>query len=124
MQFIYPADLALRRMAMNKWLERLLADRRREYRPPRVLQRSEKRYESLETPIGPALSCRTYLRPALRLLRWRTPRQMRHWIAHDQRRNRLIVVQAATRQRDLDETMTTLTHGLHWADRDGEYGNP
>ncbi len=118
-QFIYPADLALRRMAMNKWLERILADRHREYRLLRVLQRSEKRYESLETPIGPALSCRTYLRPVLRLLRWRTPRQMRHWIVHDQQRNRLIVVQAATRQRDLDETMTTLTHGLHWADRDG-----
>ena len=114
-RFVYPAGLAMKRGSLQYWMDQLLTEQQREYRLPRARRRSKHRFEPLETLHGDGVSCETGLRPVLRAIRWRTPIPRQNWIIHDRSHNRLIVLQAATRRRDLAAAMTTLVEGLHWA---------
>ena len=109
---IYPADLALKRRPLAAWLDSVLATRRREYRR----RRRAGPYEALVTDAGAGLTADTRLRPSLRPFRQRTPRRQRHWLVHDERHNRLMLLEAADRADRLEQVLVSLVEGTYWAE--------
>ena len=112
---IYPARLALQRQPLNRWMDQLVRPKHSPYALPRSLRRRGQKYPSLSTPHGEGLVCDTTLRASYRPFQWRTPRRRRHWLFHDEARNRLIALTVADHDDQIDATLTQLVEGLHWA---------
>lgn len=112
---IYPAELALKRQPLSKWMDQLLAEQQREYRLPRSMRRGKRKYDTLMTPLGQGVSSQTRLRQGLRPVMWRAASYRRHWLIHDQAANRLVILQVTDQREELEVAMKALLDGLHWA---------
>ncbi len=106
---IYPADLALRRQPLEKWMEQLIAAHKSHYAPPGD-------FDALQTRRGAGLSCRAKVKRRRLLLSWRTPREQVHWLIHDQRSNRLVWIEMAKRKTDVAPAMRRLIEQSNWAE--------
>ena len=106
---------AMRRQPMDKWMDQLLKEQRREYRASWLMRRRDREYAQLSTARGDGVQCDSGLRRGLRLVHWRTPRTQRHWLLHDEAYNRLIALEVAGRNDELEPILRLLLDGLNWA---------
>ena len=118
-RLIYPAELALARSPLDLWLTDHVIHRKRVHRPRyrKTLRRGGIVCDSVETAIGPGLTCDTYLRPLLKTISWGMPWRLRCWLIHDQKRDRLLLIDAQDKLRRLDAIIDTIVEGLHWPPR-------
>ncbi len=110
---IYPAQAALQRQPLEKWLETLLRQNARAYRPASA--RGPLPSEPVTTLVGEGLTTERTLRRRLRLLWWRAPRVCRSWLLHDRQRNRLIAIDVAAAPPQQAQWFAQIVRGLHGA---------
>ena len=115
-RLIYPAQLALARSPIDQWLTDHVTGRKRVHRPRyrKLLHRGGIAYQSLDTALGPGLTCDAHLRPLLKAISWTQPWRLRTWLIHDQQHDRLLLIDAQDKPNRFDAIVATIVAGLHW----------
>jgi len=113
---IYPAGLALKRQPFEKWMQKLLHDDRK-MRIPAVGRQAAKNgeFDACSCPLGDGITTDVRLRRGFRLMYWREPKIKRNWIIHDERFDRLIIIQLADREEKLQALFEHVVDSMHWA---------
>ena len=115
-RMIYPAELALARMLFDDWLDDHVTHRKRAHRPRyrKLFHRGGIVCKSFDTKLGPALVADADLRRLLKTISWGLPWLMRTWLIHDQKHDRLVLVDAQDKRRRLDPIIDTIVNGMQW----------
>lgn len=115
---LYTARLALQRHGLPLWITAFHKDDKvtglNIYELPGTTEGA--RCDKIDTPIGPALVCESHLRRVIRSFRWKLPRRQRHWLIHDETRDRLLYVRLADDPARLDPTLNEIIAGLDWTE--------
>jgi len=115
---IYPAQLALSRYDTEQWLTNICQEDKRLYLPicRGRLVRHRSVIESIDTSLGPALTCSMQLRNLAGLLCWRLPWYRRTVMIHDAAHDRLVTVQVGAQPEQIDTLLRQVLDGLYWTE--------
>lgn len=115
-RLIYTARLALQRCGLATWMAHVHREDRSTgdniYRMPGT--KEEARGDTIQTRLGPALTCESRLRWNVQPVRWKLPRRQRHWLIHDAEHDRLLYVRVADAPDRLEPMLHTLLEGMDW----------
>lgn len=116
LRLIYTARLALQRCGLATWMahvhreDRITGDNT--YRMPGT--KTEARGDTIQTRLGPALTCDSRLRWNVRMVRWKLPARQRHWLIHDAERDRLIYIRVGDAPERFEPMLHVLLDGMDW----------